>query len=58
MNREKKGVKTIRDVSYLYLSNISSSLIGIGYFLIIARLLSSYEFGIVTTLILISSISR
>ena len=53
MNGEKKGVKTIRDVSYLYLSNISSSLIGIVYFLIIARLLSSYEFGIVTTLILI-----
>ena len=53
MNREKKKVKTIRDISYLYLSNISSSLIGIVYFLIIARLLSSYEFGIVTTLILI-----
>ena len=53
MNREKKEVKTIRNVSYLYLSNISSSLIGIVYFLIIARLLSSYEFGIVTTLILI-----
>ena len=37
----------------IYIYQISSSLIGIGYFLIIARLLSSYEFGIVTTLILI-----